>query len=434
MVSFVKSDFVSLTVQKNRIFFFGKIRFLEYAKIFVFLFENAMKKETWIHAGWLADGSGEPIRENVLLHIADGIFREIRIMTEADATLPELVNLSDSTLLPPLTDSHLHLFMSGTGDPAIREKQLHAEFEEMKPVISGHLDQLMGCGVLAVRDGGDYAGHALQYRNLYGNKTPVRIMAAGRAWRKEGRYGKLIGRSPGKGRNLAEAIAAESAGIDHVKIVQSGINSLKEFGKQTPPQFDSDELAQAVGVAHKLGLKVMVHCNGEQPVTSAIAAGCDSVEHGFFMGQENLRRMADLGVFWVPTAVTMKAYTEHLPQRSPEAETARRIYLHQTEQIALAKELGVCIALGTDAGSLGVRHGFSVREELRILMQAGFSVSQAVKCATHNGAELLGISHDTGRIAAGYPAVFLAVKGKPSDLPENLKKVRIFRKHEFALI
>ena len=387
-----------------------------------------MKKETWIQAGWLIDGSGGSVRENVLVHIADATVREIRNLTEADAHLPEMLNLSDCTLLPGLIDSHLHLFMSGTGDLAVREKQLNAEFAEIKPVIDRHLEQLLSCGVLAVRDGGDYAGHTLQYRNLYADKMPVCIMAAGRAWRKQGRYGKLIGRPPGKGRSLAEAIAAESAGTNHVKIVQSGINSLKEFGKQTPPQFDTEELSQAVAAAHSLGLKVMVHCNGKLPVASALEAGCDSVEHGFFMGKENLRRMADLGVFWVPTAITMKAYARHLALGSTEAETARRTYLHQVEQIALARELGVSLAMGTDAGSLGVRHGFSVREELNILMQAGFSVSGAVKCATQNGAQLLGISAEAGRIAPGYPAIFLAVRGKPSDLAENLKQVRIFRK------
>ncbi|MGE0084288.1 MAG: amidohydrolase family protein [Desulfococcaceae bacterium] len=390
-----------------------------------------MKKEIWVQAGWLIDGRGGPVQENVLLHIADGTVREIRNIREADTNLPEMLNLSDCTLVPGLIDSHLHLFMSGTGDLAVREKQLNAGFEEMKPVISGHLEQLLGCGVLAVRDGGDYAGHSLQYRNLYMDKMPVRIMSPGRAWRKDGRYGRLIGRPPGKGRSLAEAIAAESAGIDHVKIVQSGINSLKEFGKQTPPQFDLDELTQAVAAAHSLGLKVMVHCNGNLPVASAIQAGCDSVEHGFFMGEENLKRMADRGVFWVPTAITMKAYAQHLAPGSLEAGTARRTYLHQAEQISLARELGVSIALGTDAGSLGVFHGLSVREELKILMQSGFSVSEAVKCATCNGAGLLGISAEAGRIASGYPAIFLAVKGKPSDLPENLKQVRIFRKQGF---
>ncbi|MEZ4527589.1 MAG: amidohydrolase family protein [Desulfobacterales bacterium] len=216
-----------------------------------------------------------------------------------------------------------------------------------------------------------------------------------------------------------------------MKIVQSGINSLKEFGKQARPQFDTEGTFTGCCHCPGLGLKVMVHCNGELPVASAVQAGCDSVEHGFFMGKENLRRMADSRVFWVPTAITMKAYARHLAPGSTEAETARKIYGHQAEQIALARELGVSLALGTDAGSLGVRHGFSVREELRILIQTGFSVSEAVKCATWNGAELLGISREAGRIAPGYPAIFLAVKGNPSDLAENLKQVRIFHKQEF---
>ncbi|MEZ4526231.1 MAG: hypothetical protein R2941_09960, partial [Desulfobacterales bacterium] len=178
-----------------------------------------MKKETWIQAGWLIDGSGGLIREDVLLHIAHGTIREIRNLTEAHTDQPGMVNLSDCTLMPGLIDSHVHLFLSGTGAPAVRERQLDAEFEEIKPFISAHLKQALRCGVLAVRDGGDYAGHALRYRDLYAEGMPVRIIAAGRAWRKDGRYGKLIGRPPGKGRSLAEALAAESGGIDHVKIV-----------------------------------------------------------------------------------------------------------------------------------------------------------------------------------------------------------------------
>jgi imidazolonepropionase-like amidohydrolase len=218
---------------------------------------------------------------------------------------------------------------------------------------------------------------------------------------------------------LAEAIFNNSSGADHVKIVQSGLNSLKDFGKQTPPQFSSDELSRAVHAANQLNLPVMVHTNGEIPTRIAIEAGCHSIEHGFFMGEDNLRQMADNGIFWVPTACTMKGYAEQL-HGSKEADIARKNLDHQLEQIVKAKQFGVSIVVGTDAGCLGVHHGAAVIEELKLLMRAGFSLSEAICCATLNGAKLLGLK-DAGRLAPGMKANFIAVKGTPACLPEGLE-------------
>ncbi len=210
-----------------------------------------------------------------------------------------------------------------------------------------------------------------------------------------------------------------------MKIVQSGLNSLSQFGRQTPPQFTLEELSKAVSAAHKKGLKVMVHCNGEQPVKTAVQAGCDSVEHGFFMGTDNLKRMADTGTIWVPTAVTMKAYAEHLNPDSTEAVMARRNLDHQLEQIAEAKRLGVVIALGTDAGSLGVHHGSAVAEELKLLISAGFTLPEAIQCATSNGAELLDIKRQ-GQITKGMAATFIMFKGVPEKLLQSSGKSGFF--------
>jgi len=113
---------------------------------------------------------------------------------------------------------------------------------------------------------------------------------------------------------LARSIAAGQKQADHVKIVNSGLNSLLNFGKETSPQFPLGDLKKAVLCAHKKGHKVMIHANGRNPVRDAIDSGCDSIEHGFFMGTENLRRLADEQITWVPTAFTMEAYARTLPR------------------------------------------------------------------------------------------------------------------------
>jgi len=397
---------------------------------------------TWIRSGWLLDGTGAPPRENMLLKIRNGNIARVENTSSVPSCFDRTIDLSGFTLLPGLIDSHVHLFMSGTADGAIRNFQQGMAFAQLKPLIAQRLARALSCGVVAVRDGGDARGHTLRYGKTCHDfdELPIRIKAAGKAWHQNGRYGKFIGRTPGNGDTLAAGIRRNSPPADHVKIVNSGINSLEHFGRETPPQFAAEDLQQAVSAAEKLGCKTMVHANGRQPVATAIQAGCHSIEHGFFMGRENLQRMADRGIVWVPTAVTMQAYHQSLTSllekadaaghsNNSDAGTLKRTadialknLTHQLEQMRLAKELGVTMALGTDAGSPGVRHGEAVTSEIRLLMAAGLSVAQAVQCATQHSAHLLGLS-DYGTLTQGKTATFIAVPGGPQDLPDSLGRI-----------
>jgi imidazolonepropionase-like amidohydrolase len=208
--------------------------------------------------------------------------------------------------------------------------------------------------------------------------------------------------------------------VDHVKIVNSGLNSLLDFGKETSPQFPLGDLKKAVLCAHKKGLKVMVHANGRNPVRDAIESACDSIEHGFFMGRENLKRLAEKQITWVPTAFTMEAYARTLPNRSRESQVARKNLDHQLDQIRQAKEFGVRMAVGTDAGSLGVHHGEAVCEEIRLLCVAGLGLEEAVQSATSVGAALVGLGDRAGCLRPGSPATFLAVRTKPERVLDAL--------------
>ena len=320
----------------------------------------------------------------------------------------------------------MHLFMSGTGDPELRRKQLQANYEEIKEVVPAHIRAHLRHGVVAVRDGGDYGDFTVRFKQECFDRgtCPVYLKVAGRAWHAPGRYGKLIGRSPEKGESLARAIRQNSRNKDHVKVLNSGLNSLQDFGRETRPQFPPHELEEARVEVSRLGLKLMVHANGRLPVRQAVEAGCDSIEHGFFMGEENLRLMAEKGTFWVPTAITMKAYGRMLEPGSIEAEMAKKNLKHQLGQIKKARELGVKLAVGTDAGSLGVNHGQAVREEIGLFQEAGLTIEEAVKCATFNGAVLLGLEKEIGLIGPGFQASFILVQGDPSQISGSLLSPR----------
>jgi len=369
-------------------------------------------------AGWLIDGTGSPCERDVRIHIEDGRIVSIEKTKPACRSEAPLLDLSDCTVLPALADSHVHLCMLATASPEDRRRRFHVSFDETRSVITENLRRHFAHGVLAVRDGGDAGAHTLRYKKeCLCAERAICLKSPGRAWHAPGRYGSIIGRAPAAGRTLADSIAGNADCVDHVKIVHSGLNSLTRFGEETPPQFSLAELKAAVDTAGKIDLKTMVHANGRLPVSLAIEAGCHSIEHGFFMGSENLERMADRQVTWVPTACTMQAYSEQAKRASPEAEIAKKTLDHQIEQIALARTLGVPVALGTDSGSPGVLHGMSVWRELSLLIEAGFSLEEAVRCGTLNAAILLGLNHELGSLRPGMPATFIALRSHPSNLP-----------------
>ena len=380
-------------------------------------------------AGWLIDGTGKPAVENRIVTIRGSRIHEI--LTPEDPHPPgmTIVDLSDCTVFPALIDSHVHLVMSGTIESTFRRKQLNSTYTVRREIIAEHLRQHLASGVLAVRDGGDHNGDTLRYKWDPANNRPptVTIASAGRARNALGRYGKLIAIPVDEGETLVNSAFGTDSKRDHLKLVNSGLNSLTQFGVESLPQFDENELAAVIVAAHKRGQPTMVHANGYLPVKLAVEAGCASIEHGFFMGRENMCRMADHGVVWVPTAVTMKAYGDYLKAQGHRSdpsfgEVSLKNLTHQLEQISTARQLGVTLAVGTDAGSPGVHHGQSVKEELQLFVSAGFSVEGAIRCASRNGALLMGLP-ERGEIAPGMRADFMAVKAPPKQVPDALHQI-----------
>ncbi len=382
--------------------------------------ETLVTGDVSVRSGWLIDGTGRPAFKPGLLRIVRG-----RIASAGSGLPPaqghgRILDLSDCTVLPALADCHVHLCLSAEAPPQKGQKTLSRTSGETDRRIADHLRLCVEAGIVAVREGGDPLAATLRFRKeRLPSSGPIRLFSPGAAWHAPGRYGAILGRPVPAGRTLAECVFQNRDGADHVKIVQSGLNSLRFFGRETPPQFGASELKTAVRAARESGLPVMIHANGLLPVRSAIDAGCDSLEHGFFMGKENLERMAERGISWVPTACAMLACAQTAPPGSTESETARRTLERQIEQIALARELGVSIVCGTDSGTPGVLHGFSIWTELGLLERAGFSVEEAVRCATSHAAKLLGMEHTLGVLAAGMPATFLAVRASPSKLFET---------------
>ncbi len=142
----------------------------------------------------------------------------------------------------------------------------------------------------------------------------------------------------------------------------------------------------------------------------AAAAGVGSIEHGFFMSRDNLAVMAENRVAWTPTFCPV-----HFQWAQPQAvgwkpETVghlRRILDAHARHLTLARDLGVTLLLGTDAGSMGVQHGHAVFEEIDRFLEAGLSMEDTLRAATANSRRHFGHNHATLRRGAPFEAVLL---------------------------
>lgn len=87
------------------------------------------------------------------------------------------------------------------------------------------------------------------------------------------------------------------------------------------------------------------------------------------------------------------------------------------------KDAGVPIVAGTDAGISGVVAGFSLHDELELLVQAGLTAQEALNSATLLSAQWLGIDKQIGSIETGKLADLILLEENPLADIKNTRKV-----------
>lgn len=196
------------------------------------------------------------------------------------------------------------------------------------------------------------------------------------------------------------------SGADAIKIAMTG--GIRSGALQ--PGFSAAEAEAIVDEAHVLGMRVLCHCHGGAGLRDALAAGVDSIDHGLYLGQDDqsIERMARDGTFYVPTMLVLRYHESH--GEGQARETARQLREQHRRGIARAAELGVRIAMGTDAGAFGHRHHAG---ELELLVEAGFSPMQALMMSTSSSAACLGMGDQIGTLAQGLYADLVVVEGDP---------------------
>lgn len=98
----------------------------------------------------------------------------------------------------------------------------------------------------------------------------------------------------------------------------------------------------------------------------------------------------------------------------------RRNYQLWFEALREFADRGGVIGTGEDAGFIYQIYGFGYVRELELQQEAGFHPLDVVRHATGNGAKIMGLEDQIGRVKVGYKADLVLVNGNPL---ENFKRL-----------
>ena len=392
---------------------------------------------TVIHAGTILTEPGKAALSNASVIVRG---RTIEAVQPGFVDVPgaKIVDLRSGTVLPGLIDSHVHL--SGLDDRfQARIQASHRDNEDEAYTALINARKTLLAGFTTVRDLGGEPRLVISLRDAInaGELAGPTIISAARMVSVSGGHG-----DPRNGRNRegAEAVANPgnvcngaddcrravreqiSAGADVIKIAATG-GVLSNVPGGLNQQMMDDEMRAVVATARTFDRKVAAHAHGVEGVNAALRAGVNSVEHGTFTNEETFRLYKETGAYYVPTLLAPAAALadgQRGALTAAQFEKAKLAAGNAEKSFGEAIRRGVKIAFGTDTGVSP--HGRNA-EEFALMVRNGMSPALAIRSATVEAAELLGLSARVGTITAGKEADIIAVAGDPTSdvrLLENI--------------
>ena len=398
-----------------------------------------------IRGGCLIDGTGREPVEKAGLVIDDG--RIVQVGSVDGLTVARDARVIDAgglTILPGLVDAHTHLTYHVTQPNAWRQ-EMEEPVELTAIKAADNARAILETGFTTIGDGGGrgLVGPAVRDAVARGVVPGPRIVAAGQILCGTGglldsmppwvRYESdvALGRIVNGPDEVRRAVRDQiKGGVDFVKVAASGVAGSPYTDAETE-DLGVDEIRAAVVEAARHRRWVHAHAHSAASIKAAVRAGVRSLHSGEFADEEALIAMRDRGV---PFAVTIawlhaRCLPGYVLARDNPAfvAEARQAFVAAARVLVRARELGVKVAIGTDAA----HRFFHVPDgvlELEYLQALGYPPLEVLTAATRTAAEALVRGHDLGTLEIGKIGDVLLVDGDPArDVAVLRDKRRIVR-------
>jgi imidazolonepropionase-like amidohydrolase len=378
---------------------------------------------TLVRAGHLVDvRAGRVLDAQTLVVSGDRI-----VAVEPTAQVKEqpgdkVIDLGDATLLPGMIDVHTHLTDENNFDPY---HELSTSVAKSALIGAHNAKVTLDAGITTVRNVGaeGFADVDLRDSINEGMIEGPHMQVSGPPLGITGGHmdNNLL---PEQYHVTADGVADGIPAVQHMvrRNIKYGADLIKigatggVLSKGDDPQasqYTLEEMQAIVADAHRLGRKVAAHAHGAQGILWASEAGVDSIEHGTYMNDEDIKMMKAKGTYFVPTAYLVDWVNKnaHLP-----VFYEKKMHDVSAVEKANAKHAiaaGVKVAMGTDAAVYP--HGLNAHEFEVYVRDFGMTPLESLRTGTVNAADLMGWSDRVGSLDAGKWADAVAVKGNPLE-------------------
>ena len=387
--------------------------------------------ETVLIGGTLIDGTGREPLARAGVVVREGKVQRVgpvdRLSYGRDARVVDVAGL---TIMPGLIDSHTHLTYHGD-QPNVWQLEFEESVELNTLKAARNAAHILHTGFTAIGDGGcrGLIGPAIRDGVAKGIIPGPHIVAAGPiltgsaglldsmpAWvRMESDH--ALGMTVNGVDEVRRAVRAQvKGGVDWIKVSASGVAGSR-FATAETEDLSADEIVAAVSEARKYGKPVHAHAHSREGVRAAVAAGVLSLHSGEFVDEELLLLMRQKAIIFSPTIAWLHArclpgYV--LAENPAFVAEAWRAYAAATAAIVKARELGVKMAVGSDA-SHRFHHVPDSALELEYYQALGWPALEVITAATKTAAEAINRGNMLGTLAPGKLADILIVEGPVAE-------------------